>query len=148
MFKTRQRWAGFRFMASSAFVCLSLVLPLMLGCQGGSTEVPATVGGISGTVTFNDQPVTEGQVVFRNVELNTEVVGNLDAEGKYSATGVVVGKALVSVRPLPPPTTMDATQPPAPDPANIPKKYRDPKTSGLELEVTEGAMTFDIQMKS
>ncbi|WP_437229631.1 carboxypeptidase-like regulatory domain-containing protein [Planctomicrobium sp. SH661] len=138
------------FHRKSSAALLGLTLLLASGCgAAASREEKATVGGISGKVTFEGKPVTEGQVVFTNSEINTEVPGNLDAQGNYSVNGVVVGEALVSVRPLPPPTSMDVNAPkvkPA-DPADIPKKYRSAKTSGLKLQVEKGAMTFDIDMK-
>jgi len=127
-----------------------LALILAIGCGAKSSQEKATVGGISGKVTFGGEPVTEGQVVFRNTQLNTDVVGVLDESGAYSVSGVVVGKSLVSVQPLPPPSTMDITAPkPKPaNPENIPKKYRSPTTSKLEIEVGQGNATFNIDMSN
>lgn len=131
------------------FTALCALLPALLlaGC-GGSTEPKAQTGNVSGKVTFKGAPVVSGEVVFTHPEINTEVVAPLGPEGKYAATNVVLGDLLVSVRPTPPPPSMDpkAAKAKPPEPADIPAKFRKAKTSDLKLRVAAGENTLDIAM--
>jgi hypothetical protein len=123
----------------------SLTMVSLSGCQSGSTEPKATVGQVTGKVSFQGKPVEEGEIVFVNEQLRTEVVAPLGKDGAYSANGIVQGKCLVCVRPPKAPATMGPPQP-APDPANIPKQYRNVATSGLSLVTDTKAKTLDVDM--
>lgn len=132
----------------SLVLACSVTLLCIFGCQSGSTEPKATVGQVSGKVTFQSKPVADGEIVFVNEELRTEVVALLDQDGAYTANGIVQGKCKVFVRPATPPTPKDtmAPRPPVPNPTDIPKKYRSAKTSGLSLVVDADAKALDVDM--
>ncbi|MDB5339919.1 MAG: hypothetical protein JWN70_5538 [Planctomycetaceae bacterium] len=130
---------------------LGLMLMTLTGCGGGvDPKAPkaAITGGVHGKVTHAGQPVTEGQVIFTNLTLKTDVVGDLAAEGAYSATNLPEGNYSVRVAPKPVVPAMVANAPPVTpaDPANIPKKYRVAQTSGLTTAIKKGDNTFDIKV--
>jgi hypothetical protein len=118
-------------------------------------------GTITGTVTFNGQAVTDGQVSFLAQD-GTIVTSMIDSNGRYRIPQIPVGPAKITVYP---PTDMAAVGetiknlgkekgkgPPklnAPPPAksDIPSRYSDPNTSNLTVEVRRGEMTFDIPLE-
>jgi hypothetical protein len=115
---------------------LALALCLSLGCGKRLAEV-------HGRVTFQGQPVSGGaSLLFVNAEAGTYIVAKLDEDGRYRVEmaeghGLPPGRYAVGVRPP------DL----APNFPSIPKKYRDPKTSGLELDLTSKGAIFDIDMQ-
>ena len=131
-------------LGASILVCLVLA-----GC--GSREVRGT---ISGRVTFQDAPVTAGIVMFSNDQKGVHMSAKLAADGTYrvvtaQGAGLPLGTYRVAVAPplLDAPTGVFTGPPKYPDAANIPPRYRDPKTSGLTLNVHQGDNPFDIRMQ-
>jgi hypothetical protein len=127
-----------------------LALAVMAGC--GATAEPR--GRVSGKVTFQKKPVTEGIVAFANAEKAVYMNANIKADGSYKllaakGPGLPVGEYQVAVSP----PTQDFQTGPVERAnrkqfPNIPQKYRDPKTSGLKLTVKAGENpSFDIDMK-
>lgn len=121
------------------------------GCGGSRIETAA----VSGTVTYDGKPVTEGTVLFQP-EKGPGATGSLDAQGHYVlrtkklADGAPLGKNTVVILP---PTTLGGPDSPTPgqlikrDFPNIPEKYRRAETSGLVREVNPGNNTFDFEIK-
>ncbi|MDB5341216.1 MAG: hypothetical protein JWN70_6835 [Planctomycetaceae bacterium] len=124
---------------------------VVAGC--GSSGPPAPkVGTVSGKVKFKGEPVKEGQVLFEDPTQGQLAGANLKSDGTYYVTtaegGLRVGTYGVKVTAVPvasDPVMNPKPVPPA-DPANIPKKYRNAKTSGLTLVVKQGGNTYDIEM--
>lgn len=139
---SRLTWAG------ASALCLMLVT--LTGCSGTDPNAPepAITGNVHGKVTHQGAGVTEGQIVFTNLTLKTDVVGELGADGAYTATNLPEGDYAVRVTPKPVVPSMDPKVPtPKPaDPANIPKKYRNAQTSGLTMEIKQGDNTFDAKI--
>lgn len=134
------------------WVCLgALAAAVCLGSGCGSSGPPT--GKISGTVTFEGQPVPEGEVCFSCPAQGVFINAPLARDGTYVVTtakgaGLPTGKYQVAVTPPPPLVpvgTIDHPLPVKPYP-NIPQKYRDPQTSRLELMVEQKDNQFDIQM--
>ncbi len=130
-----------------------LVVSLALaGCGGAAKET----GSISGTVTFNQQPVMEGTVVF-NPTGNAGYVASaeIQSDGTYQVVtqdgGLIPGEYVAVVQPTVVRLPDTETSPGAEEfkkADNIPAKYRSSKTSGLTLTVTPGKQVFDIQMQT
>lgn len=138
---------------------LAAVLSLVPGCGTGARPIAGSVP-VSGTVTFNGQPLEQGMVRFA-----PEAIGQCQPatgqikNGRFtmlttvSSPGVVVGKYKVSIisnKPFTPPTLAPGT-PPDPnamfEPETfIPKKYTDIKTSGLEADVTATTTTLTFAL--
>ncbi len=129
---------------------LALAAAAIVGC-GKDVEY----GPVYGRVTFNGQPLSEGQVVFFEPQIHVYHTAKIRPDGEFVAKmadgpGLIVGTYQVAV--MPPVVEGPGTQaigPSAPrEYPNIPAKYRDPKTSGLTVTIEEGANPpFDINMK-
>jgi len=122
------------------------VLTLVIGSIGsivGCGSQKVKLAEVSGRVTFQSKPVGDGvRVRFWNAEAGTDILAKLDAEGRYRV-GMAEGYG------LPPAAYQVAVYPPdlAPNFPTVPKKYRDPKTSGLSLDLTPQGAEFDIDMQ-
>ena len=130
-------------------VSLTIVLSVT-GCfQSGP---PITK--VSGKVTFQGQPVTEGVVNFVS-ESGFGVRATLGTDGSYRlrshhGNGIPLDNYKVSISPPPfDPVPLDLSQPPPkrPEYPNIPQAYRSLQTSGLVAQVGAKANVFDFNMK-
>lgn len=121
----------------------------LTGCGG------EPLGEVQGRVTLNGQPITQGSVVFENLEAGISVNAPLDANGRfevrtYEQAGLPPGTYQVAVSPR---GFQEEHEAIAVDPdahaANspmIPTKYHLPATSGLTFEVQAGANDFDLKL--
>ena len=139
---------------------LGCVLVIAGGCGSGVRPIDGSVP-VSGTVTFNGQPLEQGMVRFApEGGGKTQPATGQIKNGKFtmqttaSSPGVVAGKYKVSIisnKPFTPPPLKPGTPPDSKtklEPESlIPKKYNDIKTSGLEADVTAAvtALTFALQ---
>ena len=128
----------------------SLLLPLCLAAAG--CERPATLGKVHGKVTHQGQPVTAGTVVFRS-DRGVNMNAPIDAEGQYRVSmakgvGLPPGEYRVAVAPplLDLPIGAIKAPPKPPEYPQLPKKFRQPDTSGLVLTVKEGDNEFNIEL--
>lgn len=141
--------------------------PLVRGLTLGFALSLLTVGcgkrlaEVNGRVTCNNLPVSGGaKVLFSNNDAGTHIEAKLDEDGSYRvamAEGYGLPPARYQVSVLPPPLHLspefiekhrDKGPPLLAAFPSIPLKYRDPKTSGLELHLTAEGATFNIDMKS
>jgi hypothetical protein len=124
------------------------------GCQSG--EEP--LGAATGRVTYRGEAVTEGCVIFTDNARGAAYVAPLDANGKFELQvargfGVPPGTYVVTIQPPRATPSLDPMKNLAgpstkKEYKNIPMKYRDEKTSGLEAVVVSGANNpFDFEMK-
>lgn len=125
---------------------LVLLSGFIAGCGGGGgVGSTGPMGNVMGKVKFKGQPVNGGQVIFQDAAGGPPIIAFVGNDGMYVMTGpgggIKPGTYAVTVTPLP-----AAPGKTAPDPANIPAKYRDKGTSGLTYEVKEGTATYDIEM--
>jgi hypothetical protein len=152
-----QYWFGQRGRA----LALSLLALWVTGCGGEAV--------VEGTVTFNNEPLRGGDVVFVPVEGGGGGPFKINpADGTYRATKLPVGKWKVGVVPIksltpnvPPGMNFGPPKDRAPlgrdkgapggdslaKPTTIPGRYHDPDNSGLEVEVKSGLNPFDISLK-
>ena len=122
---------------------LSLTL---IGCAPAEKAEPPK-SKVTGKITFNNQPVKEGSVVFENKE-EGHLASGVIKDGAFTLPAAPIGKYKVFVTPPPAPPSSDPAKPnPPPDPADIPKKYRDVATSDLTAEVKAGDNTVTLEMK-
>jgi hypothetical protein len=139
-----------KYLRVSSLLCLLAVWSLALsGC--GSEEVR---GKITGKVTFQGKPLSEGRVLFSNDDKGIHMNGDVKSDGTYEiitakGAGLPLGKYLVSVCPQlePLPSGIARVAPKHKEYPNIPPKYREFQTSGLTLNVKEGVNQFSIDMK-
>ncbi len=128
---------------------LGLAVFALPGC-GPKGEYAA----VHGQVTCNGRMVTEGQVVFFEPEQNVYQAARIRPDGTYSAKmsdgpGLLLGTYQVAV--MPPVIEGPNSKSPGPRAPGkhqeIPIRYRNPKSSGLKLEVLRGDNAFPIDMK-
>lgn len=128
------------------FVVLSLSLVGLVGCGGDSN-----MGGVTGTVTLDGQPVSDATVNFTPKKAGSPSNGRTDSSGKYelsyskSKKGAEIGEHTVRV------TTFrkanpDAETPITAVPEKIPARYN--SKSELTKEVKSGNNTIDLELKS
>jgi hypothetical protein len=125
---------------------------LLAGCSG------EPVGYVSGKVTLNDRPVTEGSVVFENAEAGISVSVPLQSDGSYEVRtydrkGLPPGSYKVAVTPATmgegkTPLAVDPSQTAAAPPSIIPPQYHSTATSDLTATVKQGdnpPIDFDLK---
>jgi hypothetical protein len=135
---------------------VKIVLFAMLGAVGCAEPT----GRITGTVSYEGQPLPGGRVTFLcDGEGRPVVGGRISESGTYDISNLPAGKARVSVqtfkrRPKPPPIVDAATGTPVPDEWDdygpyvaIPRRYGAPHTSGLEFIIKPGEQSFDIVLE-
>lgn len=139
---------------------------IMQGCSG--SEEPDTRPArtkISGTVTYNDNPLADAIITFHPVEAGKSGSnGRSNAEGLFemgtfeATDGVLPGQYEVTITKLdgasganaPSEDDPDYDPNPAPEsePKNLlPKKYSDPKQSGLTISVQDGQEVTDLKFE-
>lgn len=125
----------------ASIVCLTILFAA-IGCSGDTSR-----GVVAGTVTYQGEPVAEGQIVFRLPD-NSIVEGAIIKDGEFESTAPVgncmvqiTARRRIDVRPNPAmPDGVDfATV------AYIPEKYNDQST--LNLEVTPGRQSHDFDLE-
>ncbi|MEW4566286.1 hypothetical protein AB1L88_00320 [Tautonia sp. JC769] len=136
----------------------------IIGC-GGSGGPRPPMGKVSGTVTHNGAPLTEGSVVFspaqgKGSDTGHVAIGQIDSNGRFVLTtfntgdGAVLGQHVVTIQAKTAPKT---TPPPNPDGtitfnyalaagSAIPAKYENPEQSPLRYTVEPGSNTFEIDL--
>lgn len=127
---------------------LALLGPLA-GCQRREE-----LGHVTGKVTFKGQPVTPGNVIFANKEKGVYMTAPLDAQGAFEVimaqgAGLPLGNYALGVSPPPMdhPLGPIAEPPEADKRKDIPRRYRDPATSGLAHEVKSGENVIELDLK-
>ncbi|WP_417385876.1 hypothetical protein [Gimesia sp.] len=119
----------------------------LTGCGSGVTETPR--GDISGTVTFQETPVTEGTVNFFSGKTGIAAGAKLDEEGHFSIPdGIEIGSYMISITPpyVEEPPGLSSVESKPREFKNIPAKYRTGETSGLTAEVKSGENHYEFKM--
>ena len=142
------------------------------GCGDGKPKPDASsMAAISGSVTNDGKPISQdSHVIFYCSEKAATAAGKTDALGKFTlkeadpSIGIPAGRYQVSIRPPDQPAMtvgsdeytkmmsrgaapVDGRPPTPPERASdIPSKFHDFLTSGLELEVKPGPNTFDLDL--
>lgn len=133
---------------SFRFAAVSLILVGTLGC--GSDVNERVLLEVTGKVTHNDQPVTEGTVQFEDPAKGLGGSAELGEGGAYS-TMLPEGSYTVTI--LPPTETIPDTEN-SPggveekDVDNIPDKYRAPDTTDLKADIKPDALEHNFAMTS
>lgn len=124
----------------------AVVAILAVVLLGGCTAAEPT-GMVSGKVTLEGEPVTEGVVSFFS-DSGYSTTAEIQSDGSFSVTGEMpVDKYTVSVSP---PELTDALPPGEVEipKSPIPEGYFDESTSDIVQEIKEGENTLTIALKS
>ncbi len=148
-----------------AWILFTAIGLLANGCerQPGPVAIADKTVPVSGTLTYEGKPLEGFQVTFVSSRASRPAIGVTDANGKFElgtnepGDGAPPGKHSVAVVWVGPQVEMepgkeeimdDPSQLPKP-PIEIPQKYGNPETSGLEQEVPErGLEDVKIDLKS
>ena len=141
-----------RLTSGGAQAVLLAVLVLLgtvpTGC--GKSEV---IGKVSGKVTFQGEPVSEGLVLLSNAEKGVHVMAELRGDGTFDVEtadgfGLPPGTYQVAITPPRVEFPIDPTEalPVVREYPNIPAKYHDAATSELTIAVEEGQNRLDVDM--
>jgi hypothetical protein len=133
--------------------CLSVILLSVIMTAAGCGKAGHPKFPVSGEVTFNGSPVTEGMITFYRADDGAHAA-MIDGSGNFIVDpGLREGQYRVYIEP--PPHVM--TPPPAGGPPrdkpktypNFPEKYRQASTSGLlaTVEPDSAGNVFDFDMK-
>jgi|GEM_PF-620984 len=132
----------------SVLLLMLVSVALISGCGGDPRGIAR--GDITGEVTFEGAPVTEGSVNFFSDKTGIAAGAKLDEKGSFTIPdGIEVGSYIISITPPyeeeEPPglSTEEKTKKEYPD---IPAKYRSGETSGLKAEVKNGENHFEFKM--
>ena len=124
---------------------LVAVLVSTAGCGGKPARV-------SGAVSVDGQPLEQGTVFFAPTEGGMRASGIIQSDGSYTIktnrdSGLEVGDYNVGVvsREL---TWPNPGGPPMPGDYLAPKKYGNPKTSGLRYTVERGSNEINLELTS
>lgn len=130
----------------STLVILAFLASSTVGCNGEPPKKPDE--RVTGKVTNQGKPVTEGQVTFLGEDGESATV-SLDSTGAFTIEVIAIGKYSVSITPP------EMTEAPSEDPgkmstpkSTIPDKYQSEMTTDLTADVVEGGendFTFDLK---
>jgi hypothetical protein len=147
---TSLRPASTRFVVFCFTVIVCLIIP---ACGEPGPSQP--MGRVSGKVTFQGKPMTKGTVSFISTEPGRpNANGVITPDGTYNlhtenfGSGAVLGDYNVMIGgtdPIEYNVPLPGTAPKIAQ--TIPKKYEDPKTSGLKETVKSGANSIDFDLK-
>jgi hypothetical protein len=150
---TSPRPAGTRFFLSCSAVIVCLIVP---ACGESGSTLP--MGKVSGKVTYEGKPLTSGTVSFVSTESGRpNANGTISSDGTYNlhtqnfGDGAALGDYNVMISSVDPKeynTKLPGTAPREKKiKSTVPKKYDDPKTSGLKETVKSGTNTFNFDLK-
>lgn len=147
-------------MLSRLVVVLPCTLLLLSGCGGEDPwkkNRPKTAPA-KGAITLNGKPLDDAQVVLVPTSGSTGCSGKSDAKGAFELAafppdpGVVPGSYKVMIVKSEIPTTPDPNSPESNKAMYakllVPKKYTDPETSGLTVDIPEaGKLDIKLELK-
>ena len=132
-------------------LCLAAcMIVTLIGCSRYRSQMPPVTPAMGKVTLANGQPLRAGYITLQPAEGNTafrEVKCPIKSDGSFvlddaGLGGVAPGTYVVVVDPemIPPGSQRDPS-------ANVPKKYRDEKTSPLRIEVKSGATNlFELKL--
>lgn len=136
-----------RWRRSLVLLC-GLCLWVASGCGGSGGAVrQEKMSRISGVVFMKGKPLDAGVVNLTNPLNGFAASGAIELAGKFSITLVPVGDYRVSISPPMPTEAVDPALLPKP-PVDIPTKYQNPTSSGLQVSVpAEGLADVKLELQ-
>jgi hypothetical protein len=122
----------FRFSATWQFVQIVCCLILLFSGCGHPKQVLNNTAHLSGSITFNGNPLPAGTIVLHSTEHSMATPVPIRAGGTFSTDRAPIGKNLV---------TVDTRSIKFGNPSSyvpIPDKYIEPETSTLTVDVSPG----------
>ena len=130
---------------SELFVTLAFCSALASGCSRFDSSV-------SGTLSLDGQPLDRGTVTFHPVSPGPTAYGQVLSDGTFSVkvgddAGLPSGGYKVGVRVVKEIPPRQEGDPPG-FKSIIPRRYKNPQTSGFEYQIEKGKNEIDIQLNS
>lgn len=159
MLRVKSAGEGLSRMRLSNWQYRTILLVFLLigsGCNGGGGPSFDNLVPVSGTVTYNGEPLEQGVVSFAPIDPRGQSATGKVTDGKFtmqttvSAPGVIAGKYKVMIESIDTPDRAPSTNPNDLYPKSInliPEKYRDAATSGIEIEVVSGMPAPDWKLE-
>lgn len=119
--------------------------PAVLLVLAGCAAPPAERNNLSGKLTLDGRPLTDGIVTLVGAN-GQDATSSILADGTYSVDDPPLGTCEVTVRDAPRGGPM-AHGESADRPARIPSKYQKPG-NGLKVDVRPGRAVYDIHLSS
>jgi len=117
---------------------IALAMVTLSGCGG---PPPEPVGSLTGLVTSGGQACGDCNIAVFNPATLKSHGGRVDAEGRYEIKNLPFGEYEITMVQRPSNAVVEVFD------KRIPRKYRDPKTSGLTASVTSNdPVELDIEM--
>jgi hypothetical protein len=134
-----------KFYPSRRVAALALLAAAALaGCDANKRRT------VTGTVTYKGRPLPSGIVRFYS-GADRMSMATVEADGTFAVTDVPPGPVTVTVEPDPQASKHRSmgggANEPAPKPVAIPPKYADPKTSGLEYNISSGTNKLEVKLE-
>ena len=127
----------------------AVILVAMYGC-GGTGE---PTGKVTGRITHEGTPLTEGTISFSSQDGSSTVASSvISADGVYDlqfgdTSRIPVGEYTITVHPPAPPLDLSNPVPsPQKEYPNFPLPYRSPATSPLHAVIAEGEQEMDFDL--
>lgn len=134
---------------SFSFLTAALMIVLIAGCSGdgGRSVRKEKLTKAAGVVTYKGKPVDAGTVSFSNPINGFSASGEIALAGKFVITLIPAGDYRVSVMPPAPKEAVEESKL-AKGPGDIPAKFQNAATSGLQASVPdEGVSDLKIELE-
>jgi hypothetical protein len=129
-----------RARAFASIVAAIVALPMCWGCGSNAAPDGTSMVPVKGKVTFKGKPLTDGTITFEPDDFGRAAHGNIQPDGSFVLTtfkdgdGAVRGHHRIAV-------SGSAKRGQA-----VPLKLRDPSSSKVEVEVSEGKTEYVVDL--
>jgi hypothetical protein len=129
-----------RTSAFASIIAAMLALPLCWGCGTSGGPDGSMLVPVKGKVTYKGKPLTDGTITFEPDDFGRPAHGNIQPDGTFVLTtykdgdGAVRGQHRIAVS-----ASAKRGQ-------NVPLKLRDPNSSKVVVEVSEGKTEYEVDL--
>ena len=128
-----------------------ILLQSTSGCSSEREAEHPQTAPVTGSVTYQGNPVLDGLVTFHPQGTGNPALGNVDENGNFELTtyekgdGAVLGEHVVTVQVMPA-AAVPGMEAETGGGISIPKKYNRPETSPLKVQIKAGTNEFQLKV--
>jgi hypothetical protein len=119
---------------------LGIAVLSLLALSVQLSNPPDTLSDVTGRVTYSGRPLTGAAICLQSENGNQSAVGKLGSDGTFRLRNMKDGRAGAV------PGVYHAFLAPRKESTSLPAKFRDPRTSGLEIEIASGWSDLNIDL--